>query len=286
MATRSMIHGSSIRTWVRGGLLVLVGTGVATDLSRPQCERAVLALPGIVALVSDRAADALFAKLATVEASEPVRLIRVADARSFRFPRGTVGELWNQVQAGVFSPVPPLDAVLVGRPYWYSSAEDFFREVLAANPSAREWNAPAQGRWEYLLLQFGGGVEDLKLQVLLEASGRAWVWMLGPEEHSWLPAPATREIGGEIAARAFRLARGAGLPDRSASVWLCGALDGGVQSFTLVAEDGVGRIAYLNSQEPPEELSTLRQEIFGALGITRRGPWFSWQDGAAHTDGS
>jgi hypothetical protein len=210
-------------------------------------------------------------------------LIRVADARSFRIPGGDAGKLWSQVQAGVFSPVPPLDAVLVGRPCWYSSAEDFFRDVLGANPSAREWNAPEQGRREYLLLQFGGGVEDLKLQVLLESSGRAWVWMLGPEEHSWLPVPATQEVGREVAARAFGLARVAGLPDRSVSVWVCGALDGGVQSFTLVTEDGVGRISYLNSQQPPETLSALREELLGSLGIERRGIWFSWQAGAAHT---
>lgn len=280
-----MTRQGRIRTWALGALLVFVGAGVATDLSRPQCERTVLALPGIVGLVSDRAADALFETLAKVEAAEPVRLLRVADARSFRIPGGNVGKLWNRVQDGVFSPVPPLDAVLVGRPYWYSSAEEFFRDVLAANPSAREWSPSAQSPEEYLLLQFGGGVEDLRLQVLLETSGRAWVWMLGPEEHSWLPAPATREIGREIAAPAFRLARGAGLPDRSDEVWVCGALDGGVQGFTLVAEDGVGRIAYLNSQDPPEALSALRREIFGALGITRRGPRFTWQDPAADTDG-
>lgn len=281
-----MTSRGRFRTWALGGLLVLVGAGVATDLSRPQCERSVLALPGIVSLVSDRAADALFAKLATVESTEPVLLVRTPDARSFRSPHGNVEKLWNQVQAGVFSPVPPLGAVLVARPYEYSSSESFFRDVLAANPDAEPWSAREGDGAEHLLLQFGGGVEGLKLQVLIETSGRAWVWMLGPEEeHSWLPDPAAREIGRETAARAFRLARESGLPDRSYVVWVCGALDGGVQSFTLAAEDGVGRISYLNSQEPPEKLDALQREILEVLGITRKGPWLFWKGEASAAEG-
>lgn len=268
------------RNWTIVTALVFLSAGLVLDGSRPQCERAVLVLPRILGLVSDRAADALFAKLATVESAEPVMLVRTSDARSFRVPGGNVQNLWDEVQDGVFAALPPLDAVLIARPYWSSKADDFFREVLAENPGAVPWRADLGGEREVLLLQFGGGVEGLRLQILVEKSGRAWVWMLGPhQEHSWLPSGEVREIGKEVAARAFRFARSSGLPGRSRVVWVCGALDGGVRSFTLATGEGVGRVTYLNSQEPPEDLRSLERGVLEALGISRRGGWFTWSGG-------
>jgi hypothetical protein len=237
-------------------------------------------LPRVVSLISERAAEALFAKLATVVSAEPVMLVRVSDARSFRIPRGSVDSLWDNVQAGVFTSLPPLRAVVLGRPYWYSSAEDFFRDVLVENADATIWSVAQEGHEEFMLLQFGGGVEDLRLQVLLESSGRATVWLFDARvEYSWLPDPVIKKVDGDTTARAFRLARSQGLPKRSRAVWVCGALDGGVDSFTMAGEEGIGRVVYLNSQEPPEELRMMSAEVLEALGIIRNGPWFAWRDG-------
>jgi hypothetical protein len=265
-----------------GVTLLVLGTGaLALDMLRPQCERTFSrVLPKVVGIFSEDAGEAMFRRLRTVVSDRPVLLIAAANPEKFEIPGGSVDKLWNNVQAGVFTAIPPLGAVLIARPYWYSDSETFFGDALSANAGPERWGTSTHAGTTFLLLQLGGGVEGLQLQVLLEETGVATVWLLDFEaDHDWLPEPVILAVDPEVTGRAFDLAREVGLPAVSEAWWTCGALDGGVNSFVMVERQKVGRLSYLNSLRPAEELVSLKEELLHALGIAATGPWFQWRDG-------
>jgi hypothetical protein len=261
--------------------LILVIAALALDMLRPRCERTFLStVPRVVAIFSESAADEVFRRIATVVSDTPVLLIAAANPEEFEVPGGSADELWNDVQAGVFTAIPPLGAVLIARPYWYSDSETFFADALSANVGPERWGDSTPTGAAFLLLQFGGGVENLQLQVLLEETGIATVWLLESEEdHDWLPEPVILTVEPEVAGRAFDLASEAGLPEASENRWTCGALDGAVNSFVMADRQKVGRLSHMNSLPPAEELVSLKEELLHALGIVGQGPWFQWRDG-------
>jgi hypothetical protein len=133
------------------------------------------------------------------------------------------------VQSGTLALIPPLDAMLVTTPYWYSNPRSFLADFSAANPHAVRWPRSAAPSRRFLLLQSGGGVEDLTLQVLVPDVGPVAAW-LPPREADDVPLPDPRllEIPSELRRRVFDLAEAAGLPGKSAVHWTCGWLDGHV----------------------------------------------------------
>ena len=261
--------------------MLLGGGALALDMLRPRCERTFSkVLPRLVAIFSEDAADAIFRRLATVVSDTSVLAIAAANPEEFEIPGGSVDKLWDNVQAGVFTAIPTLGAVLIARPYWYSESETFFGDTLAANGGPERWGASTRAGTTFLLLQLGGGVEDLQLQVLLEETGIATVWLLDSEQDSdWLPEPVILAVEPQVTVRAFDLARQAGLLEISEDRWTCGALDGAVNSFVMAERQKVGRLSYLNSLRPAEELVLLKEELLHALGIVGTSPWFKWQDG-------
>lgn len=243
------------------------------DSLRPRCERfSRRAVPSLVAPFDRDLADSLWFRLNAVSTQHPVYGLSVPNPYELAFPPDrypggrTQLQDWTNVQSGLRTVIPPLNAALVTPPPWQESTDSYLSELASLNPSAsllgRESGLP-----RFLLIQLGGGVEGLEYQALLsEGVESAMIWRGPFESRQELGEPWSESLSSQEIGRFFTLVEAAGLPADSSVEWQCDTQDGAVAVFAYYDGDRVGRVSYVNSRRPAADLLELLRDLFLATG--------------------
>ena len=184
-------------------------------------------------------------------AHQQLRGYILSDPWSYRDPREGREAAWRDLQSGTFTVVEPLKLVIVMPPPWLGESE-FLRTFSALNPSAvplSESSKPPQ----FALIQVGGGVEGIELQILLEESGRLRAWgrrRQRTDGSDTLHLVHEAQLSEAQSLKVLRSAFDQPTSEDAQIFWNCRMLDGGVRSLTTFDGRNLLRSHWVNNRSP------------------------------------
>ena len=205
---------------------------------------------------------ALFKLAYGAHADQQISAYVLPDPWQYRDPRDRGALGWSDVQSGTFAVIPPLEVLVVMPPSWLDRSE-FVSLFQRANPRAvRIQDAP--GVAPFALVQSGGGVEGLRVQVLLQQSGEVTVWRgredwyndldrLDLARQDRLPSPAARSI--------IRDASVALTPGVARVYWNCAMFDGLTISLTTYDGKVLSRGHWINYRNPSRQAAPIIERL-------------------------
>lgn len=237
---------------------LLLAGALAFDLSRPRWLRVTTSL---FAIIDDLTGIAIIADPRRASSENPVRAYSVPDPLAVKDPCNHPVPVWLDVQTGQFGFVRRLGVEIVSPGcLWDMRPDQFFARFEELNPEAVRLPHDSHPVPRFLIMQKGGGVEGLSLQVVLTADGLASIWEL-PWLHgvdvTQLPSERNTQVPPSAVERLFQLASDADLSSQRRVEWRYNVLDGGVQSVALFDGRRLGRVHHVNSVEPAGALREL-----------------------------
>lgn len=254
--------------WKRIAALILslgLGAVVLHDLGAETCSRwyrLPLQVGCDLALPDSPFGHPLFEVAYGASAPQLMHGFILSDPWSYRDPRDGRESTWTDLQSGTFTVVEPLNLVIVMPPPWLDESE-FLGTFSALNPNAAPLSESSKPP-PFALIQTGGGVEGLGLQILLEESGRVRAWARRgrrTDDSEKLHLIHEADLSRTEALQALHSAFDQPASESARVYWNCRMLDGGARSLTTFDGHRLQRSHWINNRWPPES----SQEVLETL---------------------